>query len=419
MSRIQELARIIAVHTDLIDLFITSKDQQQPSFDINLPETLSLPSALQESRKLVIEAMTELKELLQGPKELLLSNSSNQLLSLRYIYHFRIAHSFPVGAEATFLQISKVCGLNEPDVRRIMRHEMAHRIFREVQKGVVVHTGASQLLAQNRQLQAWVGTCVEEMWPSAAVPAMIKWPNSQKPSHTGFSLANDTDEPIYETLRKDPQRAARFAEGMSSFATGAGYETQHVVEYSLWSSISGGLVVDCGGSHGDFMIAIAKKYPSWNFIVQDLASTIESRPELPPGLENRVTFMAHDFFTEQPVKNADVYFFRWIFHNWSDRYSLRILRSLIPALKPQARVIINDACLPEPNTLPIMAERSIRSMVLSMLQILNAREREKQDWEDVFKLADPRFKFLGIQQPQESRLAFIEAIWEPTRVRDN
>jgi hypothetical protein len=92
---------------------------------------------------------------------------SSQPLSLRAIYQYKIAEAFPVGSEATFQQISEACGLNEPDVRRILRHSMAHRIFRESRKDVVVHTGASQLLAQNRQLRSWVGVSVEEMWPSA------------------------------------------------------------------------------------------------------------------------------------------------------------------------------------------------------------------------------------------------------------
>lgn len=48
-----------------------------------------------------------------------------------------------------------------------------------------------------------------------------------------------------------------------------------------------------------------------------------------------------------------------------------------------------------------------------MLQIQNSRERERQDWEHLFKEADPSFKFLGVQQPEGSKLAFIEASWEP------
>jgi len=175
----------------------------------------------------------------------------------------------------------------------------------------------------------------------------------------GFSIANNTTNPIYMEFAKNPERAARFGKGMSAFISSAGYELHHIVEHELWSSIGNGVVVDVGGSHGDVMIALAKRHPSLNLIVQDLSSTIQSRPSVPSHGKN-VKFMSHDFFTEQPVKNADIYYFRWIFHNWSNGYSLRILRNLIPALKPQSKIVINDACLPEPNTLSLTAERRIR-----------------------------------------------------------
>ena len=70
--------------------------------------------------------------------------------------------------------------------------------------------------------------------------------------------------------------------------------------------------------------------------------------------------MAHDFLSEQPIKNADVYLFRWIFHNWSDMYCIRILRNLIPALKGGAIILINDNVLPEPGTLGSWQEERLR-----------------------------------------------------------
>lgn len=176
----------------------------------------------------------------------------------------------------------------------------------------------------------------------------------------GFSIANNTQDKIYAELEKEPKRAARFGQGMSAFITSSGYELHHLVDYGLWASINGGTVVDLGGSHGDAMISLARRYQSLKFIVQDLPSTIDSRPSLPIELADQVSFMSHDFLTEQPVKNAEVYYFRWIFHNWSDGFCLRILRNLIPALKQHSKIVINDACLPEPNTLGLMAERRIR-----------------------------------------------------------
>ena len=95
--------------------------------------------------------------------------------------------------------------------------------------------------------------------------------------------------------------------------------------------------------------------------MQDLPKAVESGTSgLPPSLSNRVEFMPHDFFTEQPVKDADVYLFRWIFHNWSDGYCINILRNLIPALKNGAMIVINDNCLPEPGTMGQWQEERLR-----------------------------------------------------------
>lgn len=76
-----------------------------------------------------------------------------------------------------------------------------------------------------------------------------------------------------------------------------------------------------------------------------------------PELESRVTLTTYDFFTPQPVR-ADVYYFRWLFHNLLDAYAIKILQNLVPTLNPGARVLINDDILPEPGTVGAMEEKS-------------------------------------------------------------
>lgn len=106
-----------------------------------------------------------------------------------------------------------------------------------------------------------------------------------------------------------------------------------------------------GGSHGFVCVALAKKFPQLSFVVQDLAKTVADGPsKIPDEFKDKIEFQAHDFYTEQPVKDAAVYFFRWICHNQSDKYGTKMLQALIPALKKGARVVINDNCLPKPNT---------------------------------------------------------------------
>lgn len=52
-----------------------------------------------------------------------------------------------------------------------------------------------------------------------------------------------------------------------------------------------------------------------------------------------------------------------------------------------------------------------RAMDLNMLSILNARERDADEWRSLFAEADPRFEFQGVKRPSGSNLAIMEAIW--------
>ena len=39
----------------------------------------------------------------------------------------------------------------------------------------------------------------------------------------------------------------------------------------------------------------------------------------------------------QPVLGVEVYFFRWILHNWTDVYAEKILRHIVAGMKPVLR----------------------------------------------------------------------------------
>lgn len=165
----------------------------------------------------------------------------------------------------------------------------------------------------------------------------------------------------YEEFSKYPERVIRFKDAMKYFQTAPGFEVAQVLDSFDWDAVKNGTVVDVGGSHGAVSIELARRFPSLRFVVQDRDEVIaESSSMVPEDVADRVTFMAYDFFTEQLVKNADVYFFRWIFHNWSDKYCVKIIRALIPALKPGAWLLIQEILLPEPGTMSCYQERKMR-----------------------------------------------------------
>lgn len=170
-----------------------------------------------------------------------------------------------------------------------------------------------------------------------------------------------TNEPLFAYWKKHPDLTERFAKAMGAFQKAPGFELSYLINNFDWEGQGDGMVVDIGGSHGPVSVALASEFPRLRFVVQDGAETIAGGPaQIPPVLADRIRFMEHDFFEEQPVKGGDIYLFRWIFHDWSDQEAIKILRSTVPALKPGARVLINDACLPKPGEVHLYTEGQAR-----------------------------------------------------------
>lgn len=175
-------------------------------------------------------------------------------------------------------------------------------------------------------------------------------------------MAQKTDRPIWEYYAAHPAMAKRFAGAMATFADGPSISPTLLAKNYPWASLGGGtgLVVDVGGSKGNISAVIAQSAPGLRFVIQDLpGAMLDARKTLPPDVAERIEFMEHDFFHDQPVK-ADAFLFRIIFHNWPDDYVIRILKATIPGLKHGSKIVINDYIIPEPNTMSLMKERTIR-----------------------------------------------------------
>lgn len=92
----------------------------------------------------------------------------------------------------------------------------------------------------------WVGLCTSDFFPAAAhtVDAMAKWPGSQEPTQTGFSVAWNIDVPMFVEIGKNPARAKRFGGAMQSLTGGEGYEVDYLVDGYPWGEIEQGVMVD-------------------------------------------------------------------------------------------------------------------------------------------------------------------------------
>ena len=186
-----------------------------------------------------------------------------------------------------------------------------------------------------------------------------------------------------------------------------------------WPSLGAGKVVDVAGNMGQCSVEIAKANPKLSIIVQDLPGVIDLAKDpkssiVPPEYQQNFTFMAHDMFKPQPINDADVYFYRMVFHNQSNKYGLKLLEALIPAMKSGARLLITDQVLPPVDAAPAVIERFMRSQDLQMRTLLNAQQRDLEQWTELFAQADRRLKIKNVVSLPGSIMSFIEVAIEET-----
>ncbi|KAF7544910.1 hypothetical protein G7Z17_g9595 [Cylindrodendrum hubeiense] len=427
-SHMIDLAKKITQETEKLDKYLKDNDLPNPGFDVDAPGDFpKLPADIQRSRQEVVYATRELNALVRGPREHVRWGvwSFLDTLSLQLINSYGIAKLVPVDAPIELAVLQTKTTLDPINLARSLRHAMTNHIFQEPTPGFIAHTAASRMLAEDGPLQDWVGFNSEDIFPAAAhsLQSLRTHPEGTELTRTGFNFAFNTvdKDPMFVTFGKDPERAKRMGGAMASLTGGEGYEVSHFVDNYDLSDVDAkeGTFVDIGGSHGFVCVDMGKKWKKTKFVVQDLQKTVDSAPKPISSDEDvaqRITLQAHDFFTEQPVYGADVYFFRWIFHNYSTPYAIKIIKGLVPALKPGARVVINDHCLRDVGLENPWDERIIRSMDMVMLAVLNAQERTETEFRELFKAVDERFVFKGVSRSEGCRMSVVEAVWMPESV---
>ncbi|KAI0406576.1 S-adenosyl-L-methionine-dependent methyltransferase [Xylaria palmicola] len=283
------------------------------------------------------------------------------------IVRFGFARLVPLNSEISFAELATAAGVGESHIRRLVRHAIAQHVFREPRPGFVTHSAGLHLLAKGADVAAWVRWRVDDCGLVAyyTCEAIARWPASEKPNETGFSLANQTSLDIFDVLTADPDRAARFTAEMRLYAARPGTDGE------LKDSAT---VIDVGSSYGEAAITLARAFPSLSLVVQgiDKRTILKAESRKPADVADRVRYMTHDFFTEQPIREANVYLYRACLRNWSNKYAVRILRALIPALK-------NDVVLPRPKEMSPGAASDLRSGDLNMMMLFNAADREASD----------------------------------------
>ncbi|KAL7784050.1 O-methyltransferase domain-containing protein [Trichoderma afarasin] len=439
----ETLESLLAVVTELtttLTATLRAKNLPEPSFNEDAPGSLPPDQDIQGPRTKLVGALMDMLHLAMGPNEHFITQNmwlGNEAMALDVLNRFNFWGAVPLGGSASYAEIAAATKLPEQMARRFLRFGMSMYLFREEspESNRIVHTAASAYMARNHHMQSFMSHCLEEVRPAGVVmaDALQKWSAghptaSEEVEHAAFYLASFdgkvVSRPMWEFLNEDEKegkpkgyRATRFAEGLQ--ALGGMINTETYVETFDWESLGEAIVVDIGGSSGHISAMVAKSHPQLHFIVQDLPelqSAFDEAMALAPKLADRISFQVHDFFTPQPV-SASAYIFRNIFHDWPDKYVVKILQQLVPALTPGARIALFDIIMlpdyDEKRQRPPLPVRKMQGAFdMQMLVLFNAKERTAEDWTIVFKMADDRFRVNAIKMIPGASVGLIDVVFD-------
>ncbi|KAJ5412810.1 hypothetical protein N7465_005115 [Penicillium sp. CMV-2018d] len=368
-----------------------------------------------KTRNELIRAAKDLIYLAMGPTDHVLSLawSAGDSANLDLLTRFQIPQLVPLDSSISMSDLSAAAGLPEDVLARSIRYGIANGLFREIAPNQIAHSSASAKLHNNGHLRNVVHFGVQFLQrilmsiPSVMVVKEDK--NTDKVPKTAFNLAYNTEENLFEYFAHSKDLNTKYHEYLIGRVNTPLWSMDRLRAAWDWVSLGPKTIVDIGGSSGHTVLAIAPLASEAEFIVQDNnVDALDMGRKLvllsaEPGVASRVSFQSHNFFEPQPV-SADGYILRHILHDWNDEDSVSILKALLPAIKPGAKVFISEGILPDPpaQRLNTLTEKMVLIEDQFMLAAHDARERTVGDFVRLFQTASPKFHLVGVTSGVEA-----------------
>ncbi|KAI3316711.1 S-adenosyl-L-methionine-dependent methyltransferase [Xylariaceae sp. AK1471] len=404
------LSNNIADKTKEITQYLENNKLTPPSFlpnSIDVPDTpeyLALRSSLKES-------LEDLTLLVDGPKRSLRSFvcQANDLAAFQVAFDFELFSLVPTEGDISIEELATKAGLDVDRTARCVRMMATQRVFRESRPNFIAHTAASIAICKDEELRCAGQYMLDELFKAASATSQClkTSPQDSVAAHSPFHTRHRVT--MFQYYQVNPPHAARFAKAMAGAAK-LDRQISELRDFYSWKALSG-TVVDVGGGSGHISMELAKGFPHLNFVVQDgsLDMLAQGKALLSPSIQNRVTFMQHDFFTPQPMRNVAAFFIRQCTHNWCDRDVVTIFKGFVPGLEGSGAgtpILINDTVMPEPGSLPAHEERALRQMDMLMMVALGAKQRSRAEFKALLKKADPRYEVINCHA--EGQMGLLE-----------
>ncbi|KAH9925252.1 S-adenosyl-L-methionine-dependent methyltransferase [Fomitopsis serialis] len=368
-NRVNTLRSLIQLLVNTSELIIKEWEAEEQLDEAAIPTNNSLPShELFEARRIMRGACGVCMDMVDDPRvrllEISLSYGMSQALetTVRAGVPDVLAEAEPLDGVSA-VELSRRTGVDEQKLVRVMRLLCSGGIYDEVKPLQFTNTRFSSILAGNPPAKAYQCLYGTRLLVGATehLPATLLDPEvtrSTSVTECAFQKAFGPHQTLWGYIEEgdeaDPAvREAREVFPLAMVGQGQMGSPSLIADYP-WGSLGEATVVDVGGGVGSMCIELAKLFPDLRFVVEDLTVSIDKatsiwNAEVPGSIDaGRVQLLRHDFFEEQPVKDAAVYFLRYIMHDWPDDQCVTILNRLREAMGPHSRILVADMIIHPP-----------------------------------------------------------------------
>ncbi|GAM38978.1 hypothetical protein TCE0_034f10141 [Talaromyces pinophilus] len=363
-----------------------------------------------EARKECLQLSKKLTSQLERPENVAVDMAFSPMIAVaaRVAVDLNLFRHVVTEGPVTSARLAELCGAEELLIIRIMRPLSATRFVEETGPQTWKATLITAAMA-TEEIAAG-----HRMISQLIVPAMQKAPEVLL--HHGYSCPIDprdglvqhafqTQDTTFERITSSPSLLKDFNTFMGNTM---GARSYWVDWYPVQAQILEGadpekpLIVDVGAGKGHDLLAFHGKFPATGkLVLQDLQPVIETLDDLDPVIEK----VAYDFFTEQAVKGARVYFYHHILHDWSDNYCLEILRKVVTAMTPgYSKLLLHEMIVLEEGAPQFQAQ-----LDMTMMAFNSGMERTAKQWREL--LESVGLRVVKIWEPvEEGADGIVEAM---------
>ncbi|KAK7999623.1 o-methyltransferase-like protein [Apiospora arundinis] len=364
----------VAVENDLItgaEELLAALKSQQPLTNAN--------------RAALLRQVDKLRCGLQGPAEAMNFQGTFNMFTpvMNALVEHRVFDLVPLDGNIGLEALASKIGWESAVLVRFINVVLIQGILEEPEPRLYKHSPSSIAFREDRmrsyyQLGSW------------SVPSWWKVSDYLK-THAPEDLYNNLKSPFsywrgaegktyYQLLEEDPAFSDVWHKGMAQaapFNPVLGMFPFRDMRKAVEAEPDRAFVVDVGGGRGNALVDMMKECGGSfgaPMVLQDMKEVLQG--DDPVRIEG-VQVMPHDFYNEQPVKNAHIYYMRKVMHNYYDDKCRTILRPIVEAMGPTSRLLFGDMILPESakpgdDALPFC-------MDLRMLMI-GGTERSESQW---------------------------------------